>query len=345
MRFSAWRILCAFAVLSSAPLHAQEWPAKPVRVILSLGGGAEPGMRAAAERLTEALGQPFVVDLQAGAGGQIGAEMGARAAPDGYTLLLTSPNSHVNRTVMVKKLPYDPVKDFTPIAKVAETILCVVVSRSFPAQSLQQLIDYAKANPGKLSYSTTGIGTGHHLNAEQLQTRTGTRMVHIPYKTRAPADARPRVRPRAARVHRDRHRAAAGAGRKGAHHRHHRLQALRAAARCADHPGNRAGLREPARMAGILRSGRHAARARETHRGRHPQGVPAAGAARQVGRARASSSTHAGRRTRRDAKRQLATVAEIAKQAGIQPEGARSTCGCGPRAPEAFFAARLRRKS
>ena len=182
---SAWRAsaLALFVFSIGSHAQAQEWPVKPVRLLLSLGGGAEPGMRLAAEKFTQDLGQPFIVDLQAGAGGAIGAEMGARAAPDGYTLLITSPNSHVNRTVMVKKMPYDPIKDFTPLAKVAETTLCIVVHQSFPAGSLQQLIDYAKANPGKLSYSTSGIGTGHHLNAEQLQYRAGIQMVHVPYKT------------------------------------------------------------------------------------------------------------------------------------------------------------------
>ncbi len=183
MKFPVRRIVCAFSVFASFAAQAQEWPSKPVRVILSLGGGAEPLMRAAGEKLTEALGQPFVVELQGGAGGQIGAEMVARSAPDGHTLLLTSANTHVHRKVVVKNVPYDPIADFTPVAKVADTILCIAVSREFPAQSLQQLIDYAKANPGKLSYSTSGIGTGHHINAAQLEYRAGIDMVHVPYKT------------------------------------------------------------------------------------------------------------------------------------------------------------------
>jgi tripartite-type tricarboxylate transporter receptor subunit TctC len=176
--------LIGLALFSAAQLaQAQAWPVKPVRMVLALGGGADPAARALAEKLGESLGQPFIVELQAGAGGAIGAEMVARAPADGYTILLASPNSHVNRTVLVKKIPYDPVRDFTPIAKLAETILCITAGRSAPVGSLQDLVNYARQNPGKLSYSTSGIGTGHHLNAEQLQFRTGIRMVHVPYKT------------------------------------------------------------------------------------------------------------------------------------------------------------------
>ncbi|MFM9971848.1 MAG: Bug family tripartite tricarboxylate transporter substrate binding protein [Burkholderiales bacterium] len=174
--------LFSLSIALSSSVWSQGYPAKPVRMVLALGGGAEIAARALGEKLTASMGQPFVVEAMPGAGGAVGAETAARAAPDGYTILLATPNTHVYRPYIVKNMTYDPVKDFTPIAKFTDTISCVVVSFSFPANTLLELIDYAKRNPGKLSYGSTGIGTGHHLNLEHMMQLTGANIVHVPYK-------------------------------------------------------------------------------------------------------------------------------------------------------------------
>ena len=176
------RMLALASMLVAVPALGQSWPSKPVRMVLALGGGAEVAARAIGERLGASLGQPVVVEAMAGAGGAVGAETVARAAPDGHTILLATPNTHVYRPYIVKSMSYDPVKDFTPVGKIVETTICIVSSTSFPVSSLAELIDYARKNPGKLSYGTTGIGTGHHLNLEQIMALTGVNIVHVPYK-------------------------------------------------------------------------------------------------------------------------------------------------------------------
>ena len=162
---------------------AQSYPVKPIRLVLAISGGGETVARLVAQDLSVSLGQPVVVDTQSGAGGAVGATMVARASPDGYTLLYASPNSQVFRLFLVRNVGYDPIKDFTAIAKNVETTLCIVAQSGFPATTLREFIDYARANPGKVSYSTTGIGTGHHLNSEQLKSLAGIDFAHVPYKS------------------------------------------------------------------------------------------------------------------------------------------------------------------
>jgi tripartite-type tricarboxylate transporter receptor subunit TctC len=174
--------LCLALCMVSGAAWPQGYPAKPVRMVLALGGGAEIAARALGDKLTASMGQPFIVEAMPGAGGSVGAETVARAAPDGYSIVLATPNTHVYRPYIVKNMSYDPVRDFTPIAKFTDTISCIVVSSAFPVNSLAELIDYAKRNPGKLSYGSTGIGTGHHLNLEQIMQQTGVNIVHVPYK-------------------------------------------------------------------------------------------------------------------------------------------------------------------
>jgi tripartite-type tricarboxylate transporter receptor subunit TctC len=186
----AFRILQALAASLIAlviPLaaHAQQYPAKPIRVVVAGSGAGEAAPRAFAQEMAAALGQPVVVDPQSAAGGAVAAQTVARAAPDGYTLLYSSPNTLVFRLFLVKDVGYDSVKDFTPIARAVDTTLAIGSSSASPFATLRELIDYGSANPGKLSYSTTGIGTGHHLNAEQLKSQTGMDFVHVPYKTGA----------------------------------------------------------------------------------------------------------------------------------------------------------------
>jgi tripartite-type tricarboxylate transporter receptor subunit TctC len=179
--------LTLYATLSAvfaAPLaaKAQTYPTKPVRMIMTVAGGADVIARLVAQGLTGALGQPFIVESQSGAGGSIGAEMVARAAPDGYTIMLSSVSTQVMNGFLSKNSRFDPIKDFTPITKVAEPILLVVSNPSLPVSSIKELIDYAKRNPGKLSYGTSGIGTTHHLSAAMITTLTGIDWLHVPYK-------------------------------------------------------------------------------------------------------------------------------------------------------------------
>jgi tripartite-type tricarboxylate transporter receptor subunit TctC len=180
MKRTAAVLSCA---LACAPLaQAQTYPAKPVRMVLALGGGAEVAARAIGDRLAASMGQPFLVEAQPGAGGAQGAETVARAAPDGYTIGLVTPNTHVYRPFIVKNMSYDPVKDFTPIGKITDTYSCLVSNQVLPITSFQEFLDYARKNPDRISYATTGVGTGHHLNGEQIMQRTGVKFVHVPYK-------------------------------------------------------------------------------------------------------------------------------------------------------------------
>jgi tripartite-type tricarboxylate transporter receptor subunit TctC len=187
MKRSQRRFACFVAALCAMPVMslAQTYPAKPVRMVLSLGGGTEVAARLLAQKLTAAFGQPVLVETQPGAGGTVGAEAVARSAPDGYTLLLASASTHVFAVHLSKNLRYDPVRDFTPITRVFGAVLCIAAGPASPARSLGELIDYARRNPGKISYGTSGVGTGQHLAAETIKLLTGTDMVHVPYKSGA----------------------------------------------------------------------------------------------------------------------------------------------------------------
>lgn len=178
--------ICALTCLA-APMTAaaQSYPAKPIRVILGVAGAGETLIRMMAQKMTEALGQPLVVDVQAGVAGAIAAEAVARAAPDGYTLLYPSSGSMIYRVFLARNTPYDPVRDFTPIARVAEAVLVVAGSHASPLRSFDEVIDFAKRNPGKLFYGSSGVGTVHHLSAELLGGITGINWVHVPYKDAA----------------------------------------------------------------------------------------------------------------------------------------------------------------
>lgn len=149
---------------------------------MTVAGGADVLARIVAQGLTVSLGQPVIVEAQAGAGGTIGAETVARASPDGYTLMFSSPSTLVINRFLSKNYRLDPVKDFTPILKFMETVLLVVTNPALPVTSIKELIDYANRNPGKLSYGTSGVGTSHHLAGELIKTLTGIQWVHVPYK-------------------------------------------------------------------------------------------------------------------------------------------------------------------
>lgn len=167
------------------PLGAwgQVWPAKPLRVIMTVGAGADPMARLIGQRVGDAIGQPLVTEIQSAAGGSIGTEAVARAAPDGYTLLLTAAFSQINRVFLARNTPYDPVKDFTPIVQVASTVSAVAAHPSLPAHSMKELIEYARRNPGKIAYGSSGVGTTGHLSMELIGILTGVHLLHVPYKS------------------------------------------------------------------------------------------------------------------------------------------------------------------
>src|SRR5206468_6285253 len=138
--------------------------------------------RLVAQGLTASLGQPVVVETQSGAGGAIGAEAVARAAPDGHTIMLTSASALVMNRFLSKSARLDPLRDFTPITKAFETVALVVTGRARPVGSMRELIEYAKRHPGQLPYGTSGVGTTHHLAGESIRLLTGIDWVHVPYK-------------------------------------------------------------------------------------------------------------------------------------------------------------------
>ena len=171
-------------LVSFAPAAlAQSYPTKPIRVILSVSGGGDLVARSLGEKMGPTLGVPTVVEIQSGAGGAQGATSVARAAPDGHTLLFSTTSAMIMRQFLVKEMPYDTLRDFTPIAKVGEAISGILASASFPANNLSELIDYAKRNPGKVSYATTGIGTTHHMSGLMIEQMSGINWVHVPYKS------------------------------------------------------------------------------------------------------------------------------------------------------------------
>jgi len=168
---------------------ASEWPARPVRLVVGwpAGGTADMIYRLIAERLTQSMGQPVVVDNRAGASGTIGADTVAKAPPDGYTLLgAASPELAIVKNTM-KSVPYDATHDFEPISLVALSTFMLVASASVPATNLTELIGYAKANPGKLNFASYGPGSSNHLVGELFKTRAGIDITHIPYRGSTPA--------------------------------------------------------------------------------------------------------------------------------------------------------------
>ena len=173
------------ATLSSLAF-AQAFPAKPIRMITEFGAGSGGDiiLRVVTTVMAETLGQPIVVENRSGAGGVVAAEAVVRAAPDGYTLGTYSPNALVTRRVLAKGgSPIDVLKDLTPITALGDAVMLVFVQPTGPIKSLKELIDYARANPGKLSYGSSGFGSIHHLAQEQVAMITGANMLHIPYKT------------------------------------------------------------------------------------------------------------------------------------------------------------------
>ena len=162
---------------------AQAFPVKPIRAISQFGSGASGDLasRIVTGPMGENLGQPVVVENRPGATGLVAAEPVARAAPDGYTLLISSPSQMVRWAAGLRS-SVDPIRDLTPITPVGDNPTAIFINASLPFTTLKDLIDYAKANPGKLSYGTSGVGSKSHLAAESIQQLTGIRVLHVPYK-------------------------------------------------------------------------------------------------------------------------------------------------------------------
>ena len=180
------RLLALVLTLFLGVARAQDFPSKPIRWIVPFppGGGADATARIISQKMTELTGKQVVVDYRAGAGGNIGTEFVARAPADGYTILQTT-NGHTIQPHL-RKQSWDPIKDFAPISVVASYPLLIAVHPSVPANSLQELVKYAKANPGKLSYGSSGPGGPLHIGAEIFKRTAGVDILHVPYKGNAP---------------------------------------------------------------------------------------------------------------------------------------------------------------
>lgn len=179
-------VLAGAAAFAALPAWAQQepWPSKPVRVVVAFtaGGTTDILARAVSQKLTERLKQTFIIDNKPGAGGNIGTEMVARAAPDGYTLIVNSVGPIAVNPTLYTKLNINPLVDLVPVVQIADVPNVLVVHPSVPAKTIEEFVAYAKANPDKANYGSTGIGTSSHLSGYMLAKRTGMQATHVPYK-------------------------------------------------------------------------------------------------------------------------------------------------------------------
>jgi tripartite-type tricarboxylate transporter receptor subunit TctC len=176
-------------LLMASHAFAQNYPDKSIRLVVpfSPGGGSDLVARLIAEPLSQRLGQTVIVDNKPGANAAIGADFVAKAPADGYTLLYTPPGPQITNPSLRAKLPYDPVKDLIPVVRLGVFVALLVVHPSVPANNVRELIAYAKANPGKLNFSSPGVASANHLGGEYLKSRAEIDIVHVPYKGSAPA--------------------------------------------------------------------------------------------------------------------------------------------------------------
>jgi len=184
------RLLLALAmVIIAAGAHAQGYPNRPVRLVVadSAGGAPDQLARLITQQISDSLGQQMIVDNRAGAGGVLGAEIVAKSPPDGYTLLMTTTAIYAILPNLRKDLPYDPVRDFVPVGRIATASNVLVINNALPVQSVADLVRYAKDRPGALNYASAGVGTPAHLAGEMLNLLADIKVVHVPYKGAAPA--------------------------------------------------------------------------------------------------------------------------------------------------------------
>ena len=187
MAFGLVAALGCAAMASSA--SAQQWPERQVTIIVpsAPGDGSDIAARLIAEKLRNALGQPFVVENRLGAGGVVGSAAAARASADGYTFIMGNAGSHGINAATYANIPYDVMRDFTPVSLVYKAPNIFIASTKLPVKSMAELISYAKANPGKLSYASGGSGSSAHMNSEYLKVLTGIEATHVPYRGAGPA--------------------------------------------------------------------------------------------------------------------------------------------------------------
>ncbi len=181
-------VFCAWAQSASAQSSATSFPDKPIKIVVTFTTGGAPDIlaRIIGERLTAAWGQPVIVDNKPGAGGNLGADFVAKSAPDGYTMVVGTVGTHSINPALYSKMPYDAVKDFTPITLIATTPNMLVINNDVPAKNLKDFIALGKKE-GKMTFASSGSGTSIHVSGELFKTMTGIDMVHIPYKGRATA--------------------------------------------------------------------------------------------------------------------------------------------------------------
>jgi len=184
LRFTGLALFATLLVSIAAPALAQNYPTNPIRFIVPFpaGGSTDVLVRTISEKLSENLGQPVIIDNRPGAGGTIGSGIAAKAAPDGYTLLMGTSSTHAIGPNVYSKMPYDAVKDFALISLVASSPNIVLVNPSLPVKSIKELIALAQSKPGQLNFASTGNGTHSHLITEMSNSMVGVKMVHIPYK-------------------------------------------------------------------------------------------------------------------------------------------------------------------
>jgi tripartite-type tricarboxylate transporter receptor subunit TctC len=188
-RHSLAVLAAMFIGLAAAPVVAQtNYPAKTVRLVVpfATGGPTDLVARVIAQKLTEYLGQQFIVENRAGAGGNVGADLVSKSTPDGYTLLMATVSTHATNPLLYKNIPFDPVTGFTPIGQVGVTPIALAVHPSIPAKDLKELVALLKANPGKHTYGSSGLGSILHLCGEQFKLVAGVDMTHVPYRGSSP---------------------------------------------------------------------------------------------------------------------------------------------------------------
>ena len=176
--------LVLLGLASFAGAQAQSFPEKPIRIVSTFpaGGAADGMMRLVGQKMAESLGQPVVIDVRPGAGGVVGAQQVLNSPADGYTLLHSAPTTLVATPFLLKKPPYDPLRDFTYITHLTDATVCLLVANGVPISNVKELIAYARANPGKLSYGSNGVGASYHLEMELLKQKYRLDIVHVPYK-------------------------------------------------------------------------------------------------------------------------------------------------------------------
>ena len=188
-RLAGAAVLAGLLGLGAGPAQAQDYPTKPVRFVVPFapGGTTDVLARLLGEKLSASLGQQFVIDNQAGAGGNIGTAQVAKAEPDGYTILMGTVGTHAINQSIYPRLPFDPIKDFAPVTLVATVPNVLVVNPEVPVHSVAELIALAKEKPGELNFASSGNGSSIHLSGELFKSMTGVDMVHVPYKGSGPA--------------------------------------------------------------------------------------------------------------------------------------------------------------